>query len=211
VVIATSGQAGQAAGLASTPEELGRVREREALEAARFLGIERVHLFGYTDGRLDEVDETEIVERVVRLIREERPDVAVTFGPEGAGNEHRDHKRISHVAAVAVSEAGDREAFPEQISAGLAPHFVKKFYYMTGRGNPWRRMAEEFMPVTTVIDITDFVATKLEAFKLHRSQRQWTTKLEEWIEVNHNTEVYHLASSTVAGLPEIETDLFDGL
>jgi LmbE family N-acetylglucosaminyl deacetylase len=210
-IIATSGQAGQSSGLASTPAELGRVREGEAREAARFLGIEAVHFFGYMDGKLDQTDETEVVEKVVRLIRQERPQVVVTFGPEGAGNEHRDHKRISHIATVAVSVAGDKTAFPEQKASGLEPHFVKKFYYMTGRSNPWRRMSAEFLPITTVIDITDLVDTKLEAFKLHRSQQQWTTKLIEWIEANRNAEVYHRASSLVAGLPELETDLFEGL
>ena len=215
VIVATSGQAGQSSGLASTPAELGRVREQEAREAARFLGIEAVHFFGYMDGKLDQADETEVVEKVVRLIRLLRPEVVVTFGPEGAGNEHRDHKRISHIATLAASAAADRAAFPEQVASGVEPHFVKKFYYMTGRGNPWRQMSNDFMPITTVVDITDLVNSKLEAFKLHRSQQQWTTRLLEWIEANRDgevyTEVYHRASSMVAGLPELETDLFEGL
>jgi N-acetylglucosamine malate deacetylase 2 len=211
VIIATSGQAGQTAGLASTPEELGRIREQEAREAARFLGIKEVHFFGYMDGHLDEVDEMEVTRKVVRLIRRERPEVVVTFGPEGAGNEHRDHKRISRVATVAVSLAGDTTAFHEQIEAGLEPHFIKKFYYMTGRGNPWQQMSTEFLPITTVIDISDLVDLKLEAFKLHRSQQQWAEKLKQWIEVNQNTEPYHRAASMVHGPPGIETDLFEGL
>lgn len=210
VVSATSGQAGRAGGLASTPEELGRIREEEARAAAKFLGVAAIHFFGYMDGKLDEVDEDEVEERVVRLIREERPDVVITFGPEGAGNEHRDHKRISQIAARAVSAADDRDAFPEQIEAGLAPHIVKKFYYTSGRATPWREMTTPFMPTTTVIDISDFVGVKLEAFKLHRSQQQWTSRLKEWIEANQNTECYHRASSTVVDLPEIETDLFAG-
>jgi len=105
VVIATSGQAGRAGGFASTPEELGRVREDEARAAGRYLGVSTIHFFGYMDGKLDEADETEVEEKVVRLLREERPDVVVTFGPEGAGNEHRDHKRISRIATAAVAAA----------------------------------------------------------------------------------------------------------
>jgi LmbE family N-acetylglucosaminyl deacetylase len=68
VVIATSGQAGRAGGLASAPEELGRIREEEAKAAAQFLGVAAIHFFGYMDGKLDEADETEIEEKVVRLI-----------------------------------------------------------------------------------------------------------------------------------------------
>ena len=211
VIIATSGQAGRSAGLAATPDELGRIREEEARAAGRFLGVAAIHLFGYTDGKLDEADELEVEERVARLIREERPDVVVTFGPEGAGNEHRDHRRISLIATKAIGSAADRDEFTDQIDAGLMPHLVKKFYYMSGRETPWRKMSRPFMPITTIIDISGLVDTKLEAFKLHRSQQEWMSRLEEWIRANHNTEPYHRASSTVTGLPEIEIDLFAGL
>jgi Uncharacterized proteins, LmbE homologs len=111
VITATSGQAGRTAGLASTPEELGRVREQEARDAADSLGIAAIHFFGYMDGKLNEVDEREVEEKVVRRIREEKPDVVVTFGPEGAGNEHRDHQRISRIATAAVASAADPERF----------------------------------------------------------------------------------------------------
>ena len=211
VIIATSGQAGRRAGLASTPEELGRVREMEALAAAKFLGISDVRFLGYMDGALDEADETEVEEKVVRLIRQQKPDVVVTFGPEGAGNEHRDHQRISRIATAAVAASADRDAFSDQIEAGLAPHLVKKFYYMSGRETPWRAMNKSFMPITTVIDISDFVDTKLEAFKLHQSQQEWTDRLKQWIHANQNSEAYHRASSVVTGLPGIENDLFAGL
>ena len=211
VVIATSGQAGRAGGAAATPEELGRVREDEARAAGRYLGVSTIHFFGYMDGKLDEADETEVEEKVVRLLREERPDVVVTFGPEGAGNEHRDHKRISRIATAAVAAAADPDGFPDQIQSGLAPHLVKKFYYQSGHETPWREMSRPFMPITTIIDISDLVDTKLEAFKLHRSQQEWTERLKEWIAANNNTEPYHRASSTVTGLPKIETDLFTGL
>jgi LmbE family N-acetylglucosaminyl deacetylase len=211
VIIATSGQAGRTAGLAATPEDLGRLREEEAREAARALGVSDLHFFGYMDGRLDEVDEEEVEERVVRLMRSERPDIVITFGPEGAGNEHRDHRRISLIATRAACSAADPRLFCDQIDAGLAPHLVRKFYYMSGYRAPWREMSAQFLPITTIIDISDVVHLKLEAFKLHRSQRQWTARLEEWIRANRDTEVYHRACSTVTGLPQVETDLFAGL
>src|SRR5437868_6189206 len=147
VITATSGQAGRTAGLANTPEELGRLREQEARDAAEFLGIAAVHFLGYMDGKLDQVEAEEVEENVVRLIREERPDVVVTFGPEGAGNEHRDHQRISRIATAAVAHAADPERFEAQLTAGLRPHLVSKFYYMTGYGNPWREMNRPFMPI----------------------------------------------------------------
>ena len=211
VITATSGQAGRTAGLASTPEELGRVREQEARDAADRLGIAAIDFLGYMDGKLDQADEEEVEEKVVRRIREEQPDVVVTFGPEGAGNEHRDHQRISRIATAAIASAADPERFAAQMATGLRPHLVRKFYYMTGYANPWGEMRQAFKPITTVIDITDFVEAKIEAFRRHRSQQEWMTKLQEWIAANRHSEVYHCAASVVADLPELETDLFAGL
>ena len=210
-IIATSGQAGRAAGLAATPEELGLVREEEAREAARCLGISDIHFFRYMDGELDQADETEVEEKVVRLIRQERPDVVVTFGPEGAGNEHRDHKAISRIAERAVTSAGDPASFPEHTESELSPHVVKKFYYMSGRETTWREMSVPFMPITTEIDISEFIDRKIEAFKLHSSQQEWLPRLLEWMSGNHYREHYHRAMSIVSELPESETDLFTGL
>jgi len=211
VITATSGQAGRAAGLAATPEELGRVREQEARDAAAFLGVAAIHFFGYLDGQLDQADKHEVEEKVVRLLREERPDVVVTFGPEGAGNEHRDHRRISRIATAAVASAINPESFKAQLTAGLTPHLVSKFYYMTGHANPWREMSRPFLPITTAIDISEYLETKLAAFRLHRSQQEWMTKLQEWVAANRQQEVYHRAASVVGNLPELETDLFAGL
>jgi LmbE family N-acetylglucosaminyl deacetylase len=211
VIIATSGQAGRSSGLAATPEALGLIREEEARAAGRFLGVAAIHFLGYTDGKLDEEDETEVGEKVVRLIREERPDLVITFGPEGAGNEHRDHRRISRIATKAVGDAANPDTFALQIKRGLTPHQVKKFYYMSGHETPWRKMGTPFMPITTIIDISDLVDIKLEAFKLHRSQQEWMSRLQEWIRANRNTEPYHRAFSVASDPPDIETDLFSGL
>lgn len=196
-VIATSGQAGRAGGLASTPEELGAVREQEARDAARALGVSEVYFLRYMDGRLDAADEREVEQKVVRLLRRESPDVVITFGPEGGGNQHRDHKAISRIATAAVKSLGPRP--------------IKKLYYMSARGVPWSESAIDFMPITTVIDISEFVDLKLEAFRQHRSQQQWTERLVAWIRSNQNTEPYHRAFSAIDGLPPIETDLFAGI
>ena len=211
VVIATSGQAGRAGGLATTPEELGLVREQEARDAARLLGVSEVYLLRYMDGMLDATDEREVEERVVRLIRQERPDVIITFGPEGGGNQHRDHKAISRIATNAALSAASAGGFPHQIKQGLSPHAIKKLYYMTTRGVPWSEAAIDFMPITTSINISEFVDLKLEAFRHHRSQQQWTERLTQWIRANDNTEPFHRAFSAVADLPSIETDLFEGV
>ena len=214
VITATSGQSGRSAGLASTPAELGRIREQEARDAAATLGIAQIHFFGYMDGALEQADEQVVEERVVRLIRQERPEVVVTFGPEGAGNEHPDHRRISRIATAAIASSADPDRFAAQLDEGLALHLVGKFYYMSGYANPWREMTTPFLPVTTAIDISDWLELKLEAFRCHRSQQEWLTRLQEWTRANRNQEVYHRASAVMKPEQlgdELETDLFAGL
>ncbi|HSE97346.1 MAG TPA: PIG-L family deacetylase [Blastocatellia bacterium] len=209
VIIATSGQAGQTGGLASTREELGVVREQEARDAAQVLGVSEVYFLRYMDGRLDRAVAVE--EKVVQIIRTERPDVVITFGPEGGGNQHRDHKAISQIATSASHSSGSAAAFFHHIAQGLGPHSIKKLYYMTSHGVPWSDMPIDLMPITAVIDISELVDLKLEAFSRHRSQQQWTPRLVDWIRINQNTEPFYRAFSALGGLPPTETDLFAGI
>src|SRR3954465_1931284 len=96
---ATDGDAGRASGMVvGSREELGRVRRRELQEAARAIGFATVVTPGYADGALGAADQDALVGDVVRFLRERRPDVVVTFGPEGAPNLHRDHRAISRAA-----------------------------------------------------------------------------------------------------------------
>src|ERR671939_1205939 len=85
---ATDGDAGRASGVpVGSREELGRLRRAELLEAARILGIQEVVSGGHPDGALGTaLDQDQLVGEVVGFLRRVRPDVLVTFGPEGAPN-----------------------------------------------------------------------------------------------------------------------------
>src|SRR5207302_5036241 len=88
-----------------TPEQgprLAAIRADELRRSAEILGISEVHFLGYRDsGMLDtpansnpdnllNADRDEATRRVVRLIREARPDVLVTYDERG-GYGHPDH------------------------------------------------------------------------------------------------------------------------
>ena len=62
---------------------LGQVREGELRAAARVLGIRKVELLGYLDGELDQAHPSEVVDKIVELLRRVQPHVVVTFGPDG--------------------------------------------------------------------------------------------------------------------------------
>src|SRR5581483_11557924 len=76
---------------------------------------------------LDQLDQDVLVRDVVRVIREFRPDVVVAFGPDG-GYGHPDHIVTSLATTEAVRRAGDPDAFPDQIAAGLTPHLPGNYY-----------------------------------------------------------------------------------
>jgi LmbE family N-acetylglucosaminyl deacetylase len=105
VVSATRGQAGQIrdAGVA-TRRTLGQVRERELQQACSILGVQHVLCLNYPDGELAQVDRGALSEDIFRIVRDFRPDVVITFGPEGAYG-HPDHMAISDATTEAFRRA----------------------------------------------------------------------------------------------------------
>ena len=127
LLAATDGDGGRASGIAvASREELGRLRRAELHEAARRLGVRTVTSLGHPDGGLPAVDADLLVGEVVRFLRARRPDVVVTFGPEGAPNLHRDHRAISRAATAAFFLAALPTAYPEQLAEGLRPHAARR-------------------------------------------------------------------------------------
>ena len=98
LVTATRGERGRfgSHGKRGDPVEVGRVREAELRAAAAVLGIREVSILGYPDGAVDQVAAATAIRAIVSHIRRIRPDVIVTFGPEGAYG-HPDHIAISPI------------------------------------------------------------------------------------------------------------------
>lgn len=211
VISATAGDAGRAAGLAASPQELATVRTRELAASCAILGVREHALLGYRDGKLSEAPIDEVVGRVVALVRRWRPSVAVTFGREGGSNEHPDHRAICRIATAAVLAAGDPLCYGDQIDAGLAPHEVAKFYYVTARERLVARHGAPFDVPTTRVDIASVVRQKLDAFRVHASQAEHLVKLEAWIEANDHAEHFVRIFSRVPAPAGLETDVFAGL
>lgn len=139
IVCATRGEVGEIADPSlATPETLGRVREQELRAAARALGVGDVRFLGYRDsgmagtpenahpGALVNAEPAEVVGRLVREIRDVRPDVVVTFEPGGIYG-HPDHVTISERVTAAVDAAADPARYAE---AGGA-HGVPRLYYIS--------------------------------------------------------------------------------
>jgi LmbE family N-acetylglucosaminyl deacetylase len=129
VISATRGQAGQIRDARiATRRTLGQAREAELHLSAERLGIQHSVCWDYGDGTLRDLDPEALVRDVVAAMRSFRPDVVVSFGPDG-GYGHPDHVAISAVTTEAFRQAGDGGQFPEQIASGLAPHQPARLYH----------------------------------------------------------------------------------
>jgi LmbE family N-acetylglucosaminyl deacetylase len=90
------------------PQLLAAVRERELRQAMSIIGVDDVRLLGYADGECADADFDDAVRSIVSLIDDVRPDLIVTFGPDGITH-HPDHIAVSSwttAAATALDHDG---------------------------------------------------------------------------------------------------------
>src|SRR5215218_7068233 len=62
---------------------LAAIRERELRAAAGALGVRRVSILDYGDQQLGSVNPQDAIARIAGELRRVRPEVVVTFGPDG--------------------------------------------------------------------------------------------------------------------------------
>ena len=111
------------------PSQVGRIREAELRAAGAVLGIHNVSILGYPDGAVDQMDAATAIRAITWHIRRIRPDVVVTFGPEGAYG-HPDHIAISQFATAAAVCASDSGYLDGSSGDRFPSHRVAKLHYM---------------------------------------------------------------------------------
>jgi len=235
LVTATRGEAGQIADpKLATSADLPFVREQELRCACRAYGIKPPRFLGYADGLLPIVHQGQAVGRVVRLIRALKPQVIITFGPDGIYG-HYDHIAVHRWTTIAVRLAADADCFPRHVSGSCVPHQVSKVYYRVLSQRVVDNMAEDHAPaalmmdgvpfymvgrsddeITTVINVEDYVMQKLEGIQCHATQVGRQSRFADAREdvlrdPGFCWEHFLLAHSTVGRSEETEEDLFTGL
>lgn len=141
LVCATRGEVGEISDAAlATPETLGNVREGELRCACEALGMEPPIFLGYRDSGMIGTPENEhpdslnaaqldaVTEKVVRLVREWRPEALFTFDA-GGGYGHPDHIAIHKATTQAFYRAGDPSCYSDQLPE-LSPHAPHKLLYV---------------------------------------------------------------------------------
>ena len=232
LVTATRGERGWIGDERDNPglEALGKRRQAELLAAANVLGIRQVEFLDYIDGDLDQAPAVEILAKIVWHLRRVKPDVVVTFGPDGAYG-HPDHIAISQFTTAAIVEASSPSSLH---SRDLPPHSVSKLYYMMAPEH-WLRTYQSIFgdvvmqidglerkgvawpewAITTRIATSEFQQTVWRAILCHESQLVVYHKLEhisqEYQKGIWESQTYYRAFSLVNSGRKVEEDLFEGL
>ena len=102
LITATQGERGWTGSEFNHPglDVLGKRREAEVRAAASVLGIHHVEFLDYIDGDLDQIPAAEAVAKIALHLRRVKPDVVVTFGPDGAYG-HPDHIKCYQATVLA--------------------------------------------------------------------------------------------------------------
>lgn len=211
VVCLTPGQAATNRHGARTDDELAAMRRREFAEACKILKVTYSDVLDYPDARLYRLDFYTVVEELTRRVRSICPHVVITMGPEGSITAHPDHSMVSLFATMAFHWAGRANRYPEQLKQGLKVHQAQKLYFLTSDFSLPDRGPVLTPPISTEVEVAEFVEAKISAFKAHRSQAPLFSRVEEVIRRRGGKEYYHLAAAITPAPRERETDLFAGV
>jgi LmbE family N-acetylglucosaminyl deacetylase len=241
LVTATPGDAGRWHGHPpGTPAHpgapvLAAIRRDELRAAAGVLGVRDLQQLDYHDRQLDAAEPHELIGTLTGHIRRFRPDVVVTFGPDG-GYGHPDHIAISQFATAAVVAAADPGHAAGHGGGDDAgpPHRVAKLYYLAWPASVWTAFESAFRrlvttvdgeerqatpwpswALTTVIDTRPFWPTVWQAISCHASQVSAYERLRDLPAAEHEAlwgwQSFYRVFSTVNGGRAKESDLFEGI
>jgi LmbE family N-acetylglucosaminyl deacetylase len=245
LVCATRGEYGEIAEPSlATPETLGHVRELELRAACAVLGIKYLYFLDYKDsGWFDrpeneapdafvKADDEEATGKIVRLIREFKPTVMVTFDPTG-GYGHLDHVQACRLSLRAFDAAADPALYPGMGEPWQAQRIFytsfqrsrmkrfREFMERTDLQSSYRNLSIERLgladdEITNEVDVSEWVALKQKSFSMHATQQDPNSLFNrvpaEMLAALRSTEYYSLAKGTpLPDTPEARGDLFAGL
>src|SRR5262245_64560790 len=212
VVCLTPGQAATHRGGAGSDEELSALRRQEVAASCKLLKIRHGQVLDYPDAKLARQDFYAVVADLTRRVREVRPHVVMTLGPEGGVTAHPDHSMVSIFATMAFHWAARSDRYVEQLQNGVTVHRAQKLYYASALFTLSDRQPVSLPPSTTTIELEPHeLETKIAAFKCHTSQAPLFPYFEATMRKRGRLELFHLAASATPHRAQPETDLFAGI
>ncbi len=174
LITATKGEAGEPGNPPiTTRDKVGEVREQELRRAAKILGIFNIHFLGLIDGTLRYIKNSDIENKVAKIIAQEKPDVVVTFDKLGGSN-HPDHKVISRTATKVFKDYKKLAKKHVRLYHTAMPRSFVKEFEKKGLGyNAFGKVkGVKDNGITTIIDVSATLDTKIKALKEHKTQHQ---------------------------------------
>ena len=198
------------------------VREDELRRSVAVLGVRVVRMLDYAEGDLDRADFDQLVGRIVEPIRMHRPEVVVSFGPDGITGD-ADHIVLSRAVRAAYDRAAEPLSYEDDLEEDQVAWRAAKLYQlvvpptsMAALGE--RVAADEYgsrVEPTLGLELGDFAQLKLAAISRHVSQTGSAGPFHDWGSEARDaflaTEHYRLAASALPGAIDGESGLFDGL
>ena len=214
-------------------QEVAEIRLAELRQSAKHLGVTDLELLGYHDSGMVEWDYKnrpdafcnvpldEVAGRIGALIERYRPQVVVTYDPEG-GYQHPDHVHASRAAAEAVRRTGIPaklylSAMPVSRWRELWAALKDAGVDMPDEGDispeAQEQMEASERRITTTIDIRPVLARKQAALMAHASQisESWFSKIPPELGERVFGDECFIRVVDSTGAPVPEDDLFAGL
>ncbi len=247
LVCCTGGEEGDilnpAMDLPEVRENIGAVRRKELAKAAKIIGYRDVHYLGYRDSGMPESEANnnpdcfanapldEAVERLVRIIREEKPHVIVTYPDDQQGYQHPDHLKVFDISIPAWEAAGD----PTKFLQSGDPWTPLKLYYTTWSrariealhamfkklelespfNDAWFDRPSQDHRITTKINVSDHSQRRTDALLAHATQVDPESPFWFGLPSDKSAEAYpwddYILAFNRAGPISEETDLFEGI
>ncbi|MGH2635578.1 MAG: PIG-L deacetylase family protein [Actinomycetota bacterium] len=222
VILTTSGEAGLIADASlARRESLGAVREDEDRASWEALGLRpAIHFLRHPDGGVAEIRSEELVAQYLPILLEARPDVVITFGPDGVTG-HADHVAVGGAATAAFRAAREAGAggFHRLLHVAIPQSSLDRFNeLLRGRGLDEIDSAQEFQPrgvpdstIGVVVDCSSVFERKLEALRRHRTQAELEdVPFEMWSDLL-GEEAFVVAFPDAAAGAGVLGDVFEGL
>ncbi len=211
---------------------LADIRTEELRQACEILGVDRQEFLDYReagDGDSTTLEPStsfhlapldEVADRIAALLREEHPEVIVTYGADGTYG-HPDHRRAHHATLRALDLLAAEDWAPHKVYLHALPSSLVQTIVAAAQANgidlPREVAQSEGTPdgeITTVVDVSGVLDRKLAACAAHATQMHPGIPLAaiaaDVFETAFGIERYVLVRGEL-GEPLPETSLFTGL
>jgi LmbE family N-acetylglucosaminyl deacetylase len=164
LVYTTSGDAGgDKTGQGLKDEALAKTREDEMRAAARVIKTSTEPLFlRYPDGFVYE-NWDDVLENVLSVIEQTKPDILVTFGPDGYYG-HQDHLAIGQITERAFDESGTASIL---LHAAI-PRSINDRIKKLGGGSQYKAVDDKY--ITYLVDVKRMTQVRVAAMEAHATQ-----------------------------------------